>query len=476
MDESETYMNFAKTNSGILRKASRDILSSTYSELKTGKEEPLSNKEQDPPVASGRGELPITAQTEGMNSTYSVLNLRKDEPLIHEYEDPPIASGPAELSVTAQADEPEVSYVEINFQRLSEPRPHAADGLTSTYSELNFRRDEPLIEDIEDPPVTSEPGGQPLAARTGADKQEPRENIGDRSYRKICPSCLVTFSVIAIVAGLSIHVLQIRQSLIASDQKYQRLLEEYQEMNRTQRQRRLQNDELNSTLEYRTNENSRLDLSLRTCLKNVSVLESKLLVLESNHSTLENKVLVLESNLSVLSSNLSDQRQMQIHLLDNFRHLEMKYGTLNETKAEICQLLSSRKEEPCFLDWMKIEDSCYFISKFKKSYDEAKEYCSKFNSKLLEINSEEEEDLIDRSDYDRNKLYWIGKCKFGEVSSNVVYEEKAGKFKCRKCQWYNAFYPCSQKQHHFICEKSACWCPDSSEKIQAMCQQPEGPT
>ncbi|XP_072106250.1 uncharacterized protein, partial [Mobula birostris] len=128
MDESETYMNFAKTNSGILRKASRDILSSTYSELKTGKEEPLSNKEQDPAVASGRGELPITAQTEGMNSTYSVLNLRKDEPLIHEYEDPPIASGPAELSVTAQADEPDVSYVEINFQRLSEPRPQAAGG------------------------------------------------------------------------------------------------------------------------------------------------------------------------------------------------------------------------------------------------------------------------------------------------------------------------------------------------------------
>ncbi|XP_072132709.1 uncharacterized protein [Mobula birostris] len=218
-------------------------------------------------------------------------------------------------------------------------------GLTPTYSVLNFRRDEPLIKEIEDPPVTSEPEGQPLTARTGADKQEPRENIGDRSYRKICPSCLVTFSVIAIVAGLSIHVLQIRQSLIASDQKYQRLLEEYQEMNRTQRQRRLQNDELNSTLEYRTTENSRLDLSLRTCLKNVSVLESKLLVLESNHSTLENKVLVLESNLSVLSSNLSDQRQMQTHLLDNFRHLEMKYGTLNETKAEICQLLSSRKEK-----------------------------------------------------------------------------------------------------------------------------------
>ncbi|XP_072106199.1 uncharacterized protein [Mobula birostris] len=436
MDDSENYMNvkFAKTDS---RSPSWDEPDVSYVEIN------FQRLSEPRPQAAG----------DGLTSTYSELNFRRDEPLIEDIGDPPVTSEPEGQPLTARTD-----------------------GLTSTYSELNFRRDEPLIEDIEDPPVTSEPGGQPLAARTGADKQEPRENLGDRSYRKICPSCLVTFSVIAIVAGLSIHVLQIRQSLIASDQKYQRLLEEYQEMNRTQRQRRLQNDELNSTLEYRTTENSRLDLSLRTCLKNVSVLESKLLVLESNHSTLENKVLVLESNLSVLSSNLSDQRQMQTHLLDNFRHLEMKYGTLNETKAEICQLLSSRKEEPCFLDWMKIEDSCYFISKFKKSYHEAKEYCSKFNSKLLEINSEEEEDLIDRSDYDRNKSYWIGKCKFGEVSSSVVYKEKAGKFKCRKCQWYNAFYPCSQKQHHFICEKSACWCPDSSEKIQAVCQQPEGPT
>ncbi|XP_062895528.1 B-cell differentiation antigen CD72-like [Mobula hypostoma] len=195
-----------------------------------------------------------------------------------------------------------------------------------------------------------------------------------------------------------IHVLQIRQSLIASDQKYQRLLEEYQEMNRTQRQRRLQNDELNSTLEYRTSENSRLDLSLRTCLKNVSaldnnvsVLESKLLVLESNHSTLENKVLVLESNLSVLSSNLSDQRQMQTDLLDNFRHLEMKYGTLNETKAEICQLLSSRKEPECSQDWIRYEGRCYFISTFERSYDVAKRHCSNSCSKLFEIYSTAEE-------------------------------------------------------------------------------------
>ncbi|XP_072106830.1 uncharacterized protein [Mobula birostris] len=279
-----------------------------------------------------------------------------------------------------------------------------------------------------------------------------------------------------------IHVLQICQSLIASDQKYQRLLEEYQEMNRTQRQRRLQNDELNSTLEYRTTENSRLDLSLRTCLKNVSaldnnvsVLESKLFVLESNHSTLENKVLVLESNLSVLSSNLSDQRQMQTHLLDNFRHLEIKYGALNETKAEICQLLSSRKEQAFSQDWIRNEDRCYFISTIERSYDEAKQHCWNSDSNLLEINSTEEENFVIKAVHDQRSSFWIGKCKAVKVASHVVYQMSVGKFVCSECKWYSHLYPCSRDHHRFICETSAALCPDISEKIQELCQQPVGP-
>ncbi|XP_072890884.1 uncharacterized protein [Hemitrygon akajei] len=154
-----------------------------------------------------------------------------------------------------------------------------------------------------------------------AHEQEPRH----RPCRKICLLCLVTSVLVAIVAGLSIHVLQIRQSLLASDQKYQRLWEQHQEMNRTQRQCRLQIHEPNSTLESITSENSRFDISQITCLKNISVQNN---------------------NVSIIEHNLN--------------HLELKCKTLNETKAQICQLLTSRKEfcertcprpRPFILDW-----------------------------------------------------------------------------------------------------------------------------
>ncbi|XP_072131845.1 uncharacterized protein [Mobula birostris] len=419
MDESETYMNFAKTNSGILRKASRDILSSTNSELKTGKEEPLSNKEQDPAVASGRGELPITAQT-GMNSTYSVLNLRKDEPLIHEYEDLPIASGPAELSVTPQAD-----------------------GLTSTYALLDLRNDENHIDEYEDPPIARGPAELSVTAEADAHKQEPSENIGNRWHCKICPLCLTMFVLVAIVVGLSIYVLQLRQSLITGDRNYRRLWEQYQEMNRTQVQYQLKVHELNSTLESRISEYPRIS--------------------------------ILEKNITVLNSDLSALNREHTNLRHQFNHIDMKYRTITESQAQICQYLTRRREQTCSQHWMRTEDRCYFISTLETSYDEAKEGCSNFDGRLLEINSKREEDFVSISIGHAGRTYWIGKCRDGNVTSYLLYEKLYGQSKCRTCNSYFWSYDCSSK-YRFICEKSAHLYPDIHEEIQGLCQHPVGPT
>ncbi|XP_072890950.1 C-type lectin domain family 9 member A-like [Hemitrygon akajei] len=53
----------------------------------------------------------------------------------------------------------------------------------------------------------------PTTAQTGAHEQQSKVKIGNRPYRLICLLCLVTFSLIVIVAVLSIHVSQIHQSL-----------------------------------------------------------------------------------------------------------------------------------------------------------------------------------------------------------------------------------------------------------------------
>ncbi|XP_059815082.1 uncharacterized protein LOC132386767 [Hypanus sabinus] len=190
-----------------------DGLDPTYSQLNIRQNELHVAKDEDPPVASGLGEMPVTAQADSLTSSYTVLKLGTNELLIDEDEDTPIASGPATLSVTAQAD-----------------------GLNSTYSVLKPPKDELHIDAHEDPPIASGPAELSVAAQSGAQKQEPKQNIGNRSVRKISLLCLVTIGLVAMVAGLSIYVSQTRQSLITSDRNYRRLWEQHQEMNRTQHQ------------------------------------------------------------------------------------------------------------------------------------------------------------------------------------------------------------------------------------------------
>ncbi|XP_072891669.1 uncharacterized protein [Hemitrygon akajei] len=180
-------------------------------------------------------------------------------------------------SLSPSGAKPDVSYVELHFKSLSAPQVRTnGDGLISTYSELNFRRDDPLIDEEDNAHITSGPGGMPTTAQTAAQERKSKVKIGNRPHRLICLLCLVTSALIVIVVGLSIHISQIPQSQFTSDRNYH---------------------ELNSTL---------------------------------------------QSKLSALNSNLSDLKRLHSDLRHQFTEMETKYRSVNETKAQICELLTSR--------------------------------------------------------------------------------------------------------------------------------------
>ncbi|XP_072891385.1 uncharacterized protein [Hemitrygon akajei] len=119
---------------------------------------------------------------------------------------------------------PYVSYVELHFKSHSVPQVRSnGDGLTSPYSELNIRKDEPLIDEDENPPIASGPGGLPTTPQTAAQERKSKVKIGNRRHRLICLLCLVTSALIVIVVGLSIHISQIPQSQFTSDRNYHEL-------------------------------------------------------------------------------------------------------------------------------------------------------------------------------------------------------------------------------------------------------------
>ncbi|XP_059815609.1 oxidized low-density lipoprotein receptor 1-like, partial [Hypanus sabinus] len=130
----------------------------------------------------------------------------------------------------------------------------------------------------------------------------------------------------------------------------------------------------------------------------------------------------LQSQLSALNSNLSDLKRMHSDLRHQFTEMETKYRSVNETKAQICELLTSRREQTCPQNWSEKEDRCYFVSSEEKSYDSARGHCSNFDARLFEMNSNEEEDFVSISIGHRFGTYWIGKCRYGNLVSNLLYK------------------------------------------------------
>ncbi|XP_059818741.1 C-type lectin domain family 10 member A-like [Hypanus sabinus] len=162
-------------------------------------------------------------------------------------------------------------------------------------------------------------------------------------------------------------------------------------------------------------------------------------------------------------------------LRHKFTEIETKYRSVNEAKAQICELLTSRREQACSQDWIRNEDRCYFISSVETSYDGAERYCSNFDARLLEINSKEEQNDVSNAAGPQYRRYWIGKCGGVEEGSGLLVRDFTGTSVCGPCDSHEWRGHCNG-QHRFICEKSAYRYTDIPEKILDLCQQSVGPT
>ncbi|XP_072891107.1 uncharacterized protein [Hemitrygon akajei] len=194
------------------------------------------------------------------------------------------------------------------------------------------------------------------------------------------------------------------------------------------------------------------------------ILQSKITT-DRNYHELNSS---LQSKLSALNSNLSDLKRMHSDLRHQFTEMETKYRSVNETKAQICEFLTSRREQTCSENWVTNKNRCYYVSTFVTSFYKAIQDCSNRDSRLHEINSKDEANFVSRNLVDQTRIYWIGKCENGNVSRSLLYKGSSGTPVCRQCRRIN---PCDGDRH-FICEKSAPLFPDVPEKIQGLCQQP----
>ncbi|XP_072892858.1 uncharacterized protein [Hemitrygon akajei] len=181
----------------------------------------------------------------------------------------------------------------------------------------------------------------------------------------------------------------------------------------------------------------------------------------------------LQSKLSALNSNLSDLKRMHSDLRHQFTEMETKYRSINETKAQICELLTSRRVQNCSANWIKNNNRCYYVSTFETSFYGAMQECSNRESRLLEINSRDEASFVSQNLVSINLEYWIGKCEDGNVGFRLVYKGSFETSSCNQCDptAVRRIYACDRDQR-FICEKPASLFPDIPEKIQDLCQQP----
>ncbi|XP_072891064.1 uncharacterized protein [Hemitrygon akajei] len=164
------------------------------------------------------------------------------------------------------------------------------------------------------------------------------------------------------------------------------------------------------------------------------------------------------------------------NLRHEFTEMETKYRSVNKTKAEICELLTSRREKTCSKDWFSNTDRRYYVSKYTTSFPRAMQECSYLNFRLVEVNSTDETSSVFHSLVHQNVAYWVGKCSNGNDVHGLLYNVSSGRPSCSECKSSRSGENCINDEHHFICEKSAPCCPDIPEKIQILCQQPGEPT
>ncbi|XP_072890902.1 uncharacterized protein [Hemitrygon akajei] len=339
--------------------------------------------------------------------------------------------------------EPDVSYVELNVTALSAPRDRGdGGGLSSSYAAVNFPNDEPVIDEDEAPPIAAGPSKLPTNAQAAAHEQQPKVKIGNVPFRQICLLCLVIGVFLVIVAGLSIHETQRAIDRMAKSETYMK-------------KQFVKSDSLSPSGAAQER-------------------KSKVKIGNRRYRLICLLCLVTSALIGIVVG-------LSIHgIHNNFRHqfteMETKYRSVNETKAQICELLTSRREQTCSKNCVTNTDRRYYVSKFTTSFYRARKECSNRNFSLVEVNSRDEVSFVFDSLVRWNVTYWVGKCANGDDATGLLYNVSSGRCSCSACTSSGGSDYCLHDKHHFICVKSApCW-PEIPANIQLLCQQPEEPT
>ncbi|XP_028664758.1 CD209 antigen-like protein C [Erpetoichthys calabaricus] len=136
------------------------------------------------------------------------------------------------------------------------------------------------------------------------------------------------------------------------------------------------------------------------------------------------------------------------------------------TSSGVKNINKVRQRDICAKDWTTCNESCYFFSKEKKSFDTSKQLCEDINATLIVFEDVKEQEIV-RCSNKENLFYWIGLTK-NESSemwnwiNNLPYHNLSlfnnsnhtGKncASISQAKWYAE--DCSQPKY-WICEKKA---------------------
>ncbi|XP_043935585.1 asialoglycoprotein receptor 1-like [Protopterus annectens] len=153
--------------------------------------------------------------------------------------------------------------------------------------------------------------------------------------------------------------------------------------------------QLSRQLELNNNEVLLLNIKLKESEEKITAMGRNQTSLQMLLKQVEEKLTVMTKNQSTLQTNVS-QAEQKITALE---------GNRGQTDIQ---------SKCCPPQWQKFEHSCYFLTTFSESWQNAKMHCQRQSSTLVVINSAGEQDFLRQNVEDLNRKlnqqlwYWIG--------------------------------------------------------------------
>ncbi|XP_067882642.1 C-type lectin domain family 10 member A-like [Heterodontus francisci] len=371
------------------------------------------------------------------------------------------------------------TYMNVQFTKKEYPDPTEYDAGMS-YAELNFTPISPVSKTVPTGGDTETSYAQvqfstqvhppTQAAELTPPKGETQTDAAGGNGRinsTLLPlvGLVILICALAIIIGLTVHVLQVKEQLVGESQERaaslvsnRALLGESAQARNTVSLLTGQLQELEERLARRTVElDSWRDRALALRARGDSLLSE----LERMNETLSGT----RRNLTVIGGRLRDAS-----------------GSLAQARGRstsFCEVVRQCRERLCSPDWKQNNGHCYYFSEEAKSWESAKIFCESKNSHLVVINTSQQQEFIVENIRGKRLPYWIGLSKdkktrkwkwvdgtnlsSGSWKNNRLYQYSFGD--CATLQNRYSSYPgvasfsldddYCESFHSFICQKCA---------------------